>query len=591
MKKLLLILGLALGLTISGAQAQTPPAVGNGASINGTSPQLSGLQVNSSTSAGSIKLGGTSASCTFNYGVTSSSTLTFPCPTTISGAVILSGGLTVTSNISGSGYAFNTGSSSYGATSATVNGPLTATQLNSVGIYTNGEAISNDTGAINGWNLWTVSNATYGFRFWNGVAGTGPETAQLTSAGNFYINPTTAASCIELNGTLNTNCPTFNNTGDGGLRVGFNAGSAYGVQWVSQTGSTYTQEGELTPTGNLLLGPQNSNTSCLNLNSNFSYNCPVINNSSDGGMNLSISSGSAYGYRFFTTNSTGGLTQIAQMDDSGDLTLAGTESLGNNQNGAGTPALNINGDVNIQRGSTGTGVIFFAGNGSDYEYYTGSTYYFSGGAVGTLNGFLLGNNTTGTPIILSEPGTYVAGVNCNEFIFGMVATANLACIDNSGNMGIAAGYYAASQRYLKNNITNYTGPEALKIALSTNAVRFCYKKEKCKPGETRHIGFIADDTSTDIAPHHADIDIGATAVVALAAVKYENQTIQTLQAQVAQQQTEIESINERLNRQVTGLAPVENNGRPGLGTSTSDFVIFSIAVLGFILLGLMKYRK
>jgi hypothetical protein len=50
-----------------------------------------------------------------------------------------------------------------------------------------GEGLTDDAGAVAGWNFSVASGSTFGWRYWNGVPGVGPQIAQLTAAGALAI--------------------------------------------------------------------------------------------------------------------------------------------------------------------------------------------------------------------------------------------------------------------------------------------------------------------------------------------------------------------------------------------------------------------
>jgi Chaperone of endosialidase len=170
---------------------------------------------------------------------------------------------------------------------------------------------------------------------------------------------------------------------------------------------------------------------------------------------------------------------------------------------------------------------------------SGSSTY--GPTSATVNGLVTGNGFTypGSNVAanaLTFPNLSTTGTTNHTTSFTTTGGASVAGIANSvwsvadngniftlaqdgpGNLGIAGTIYSASERRLKNNIIALAPQRALELAMATSPVRFCYKVEHCKPGETRHIGFIADDTSVDLAPGHKSMDVNATAMVALASV-------------------------------------------------------------------------
>lgn len=105
------------------------------------------------------------------------------------------------------------------------------------------------------------------------------------------------------------------------------------------------------------------------------------------------------------------------------------------------------------------------------------------------------------------------------------AGATVANLDPGGTWH-AVAYQTTSVRAVKKHITPIAS--ALADADRVRAVRYCYIREACKPGETFHVGLIADDSPDDVAPHHQKLDVGAAAVVALAAVGELHRALQLL---------------------------------------------------------------
>jgi hypothetical protein len=60
-----------------------------------------------------------------------------------------------------------------------------------LGISTGGgDELGDDNGTVSGWNFGVASGSSFGWRFWNGTPGVGPQIAQLTAAGAFSLAST-----------------------------------------------------------------------------------------------------------------------------------------------------------------------------------------------------------------------------------------------------------------------------------------------------------------------------------------------------------------------------------------------------------------
>ena len=111
----------------------------------------------------------------------------------------------------------------------------------------------------------------------------------------------------------------------------------------------------------------------------------------------------------------------------------------------------------------------------------------------------------------------VAGVLGDAWEVTNSGTPPLVAQDLAGDMGIAGAYTSASRRALKEHIHDLSDQETMHLLHATKIVQYCYKRQHCAPGETREIGFIADDTSALLSgPRHDRIDIGSMASVAFA---------------------------------------------------------------------------
>ncbi len=118
---------------------------------------------------------------------------------------------------------------------------------------------------------------------------------------------------------------------------------------------------------------------------------------------------------------------------------------------------------------------------------------------------------------------------------------------NSGNLTISGTLTQASQRKLKNRIARISAAEATQLLRATRVVRFCYIHDHCKPGEQgRHLGVIADDTNTLLAPAHKAVDVGGMAALSLRASQIVDAQVQSL----ARTRTAVEA---QLRKRVSAL--------------------------------------
>ncbi len=169
-------------------------------------------------------------------------------------------------------------------------------------------------------------------------------------------------------------------------------------------------------------------------------------------------------------------------------------------------------------------------------------------SVDNGNAIVIGNATTQTTVIGTTNSNSIQGIPGNVFRIAQCTTSGSgpACnsgaatymtMSNNGNMGIAGSAFAAafnvtSSRKLKRDVVPFTG-NALSEIDTIRPVFFNYKRE---PRSTlRHFGFIADDTSSILAPRHKSMDVSAVAVMDAAAIK-------ELQAQVADLRSEVAAL-------------------------------------------------
>lgn len=172
---------------------------------------------------------------------------------------------------------------------------------------------------------------------------------------------------------------------------------------------------------------------------------------------------------------------------------------------------------------TFTGANTFANN---VTLTQGQSVYFSGPYVGQIG---------------SNIGASIGSVTGNLFGIAQKSVAWVVAVDQSGNVGIAGNYYAASERRLKENVVPLERERASWLVDHTQIVRYCYIVENCVPHETRHIGFIADDTALDLAPQHKSFDVNAVASVTL-------QALRETRSELADLRAENQALKARLDR-------------------------------------------
>ena len=97
----------------------------------------------------------------------------------------------------------------------------------------------------------------------------------------------------------------------------------------------------------------------------------------------------------------------------------------------------------------------------------------------------------------------------------------------SGNTIYADGFFQNSSRYLKHNIVPYTN-DALILLNQVNVVRFSYKNDEL---QTPHIGFIAEDTPSDLSTVNKNtMDVASTVGVLIKAIQQLEARIKELES-------------------------------------------------------------
>jgi len=131
-------------------------------------------------------------------------------------------------------------------------------------------------------------------------------------------------------------------------------------------------------------------------------------------------------------------------------------------------------------------------------------------------------------------GNAIAGISNTAYGLAANGVAALLSIDGSGNMGIAGNFYAASRKALKNNIAPLSF-DPLAIVNETQVLQWCYKKSHCKPGETRNVGPMADDTDERIAgKKHDGVNVNNALFISYAAIQKLSAKVDALTARVEQ---------------------------------------------------------
>ena len=97
----------------------------------------------------------------------------------------------------------------------------------------------------------------------------------------------------------------------------------------------------------------------------------------------------------------------------------------------------------------------------------------------------------------------------------------------------ASSFNVSSRRELKNNIDDIKY-DPTKLLMNLKISQWCYKIEKCKPGEHRHIGPMANDAPEVLSGKKKDhIDQSAELNLAVAAMQKQNDKIELLEKKIA----------------------------------------------------------
>jgi hypothetical protein len=282
----------------------------------------------------------------------------------------------------------------------------------------------------NGMNFFIGSASTLGYR-WFTVGSSGTLTQILSSdmSGDFSTAGTiTAAGIYNVCGTSSGNCVwevpgsgiLYLNlaSGTGGVDIGNGAGGV--ADYFTSGGALVTgsyinaNAGAITTSGGAIVSDSTTSGACTGIGYE-SYNCTSIGNSDDNGMNLFVSSSSSLGYRFFTVNSSNALTQIAAIDDTGDISGSGTFTFSGVANYCGTSSGNCT--INVP----GSGQLLL-------DWASGSTVQIGNGAGGASGTYF----TTGGQVIVGS-----------SLSIGSFDTLGSSGSTLAGNLYVSNGVFAA----------------------------------------------------------------------------------------------------------------------------------------------------
>jgi hypothetical protein len=235
------------------------------------------------------------------------------------------------------------------------------------------------------------------------------------------------------------------------------------------------------------------------------------------------------------------------------------------------------GDAGFARTSSPTTGYAFLGNGGAYVGFDGTKLQGFGGALNDANGFTAVSSaygptsatiatTSGTPITgfglnlgapnvanssqiafgnasttsgsshvtqIGSGGGAVAGVplsgNANVFGVADASAAWLMELDNAGNLGIAAQYWYASERRLKDQIRPLDF-NPLSIVENTNILGWCYKTSvACHRGEGRSYGPMADDAPWQLTGKaRKSVNLSNAVFIGYAAIQQQQKIIDAL---------------------------------------------------------------
>jgi len=462
-------------------------AIGSGATavsgyslvINGGNLGLNGYQL----TTGSSSYGATGASVN---GALLANTFATNGSTTPSGYVASFGGA-----VGLNGYALNTGSSSYGATSASVNGTITAT-----GFASNGSTLPSGYASVLNGNLGLSGSTLY----------TGGSSYGATSA--TVSGPIVGSSFQSPNTTLPSGYAAnfAGNVGLGGSSL-YTGGSSYGATSATIAGtvfaSGFSSTGMTLPSGY---------AGVLNGNLGLSGSTLYTGGSSYGATSATVS-GTVFASGFSSTGSTLPSGYAGVLN--GNLGLSGN-ALYTGGSSYGATSATVAGPLTSIGTVTGAAIVT-TGMSLPTNTYVASF----GGDVG-LNGHIM---NTGS----SQYGPTSATIGGPILANGFVSNGTTLPSGDAANFGgpiAATRYDTNSARVLKDDISALRA-DPLSIVRTVHPTWWKYK---ARPHMDRQLGVIADDTASELSgPKHDHIDIGATAVVAAAAAHEVDEHEQALQ--------------------------------------------------------------
>jgi len=160
----------------------------------------------------------------------------------------------------------------------------------------------------------------------------------------------------------------------------------------------------------------------------------IANDAAPGpGFNLSVPNTSTYGFRYFNVASNGTLTQIGQIDASGNATYAGTVA---------ADAFNVTHNLTISGNVVGnSGSSISIGSGSFSSQVTSPTYILQANDPTTAY-IGLSNGNNGFRIAQPGAGTTVQGIQCTLLGIAQSNVGYKACMNQNGDLGVTGSLLA-----------------------------------------------------------------------------------------------------------------------------------------------------
>ncbi len=460
------------------------PAVGNGATINGTTPKLTGVQIG--------PVSGTVGTSDALLSLTGSTTQLRPASSTQPFTVYNAAGTIAN-------FAFNDAGSLTVYNAITAGGIITSTTGSFVaGSATAGSGVFGVTGAFAPYIGCNGTNNGCNLSFFTNGSGSSA-TAYITPGGTYTVGSSTYASTsATLNGPMQLTGSNAGNgsyagiwndgsngtiinsaTGSSGVRFttagstngatvttggNFTSGlSTYGATSESVNG-TSSASGGYTSSSNLALTGSSSAINFSNaLNMNFTGNYSTLQlQSSVGGTTVQGINGADL---LFTGNISGTATPILSLDNSGDIGLYGTMNAASFKTASSTygpTSATINGGLTIGGSSTNNNLNVNSGNNiylngtTPGSLVTGSSTYGPtgttvNGPVNATNGIFSGNLTVGNAIYQSPASASNNVTNTtNQF-------SNSLAVFGSSNTAVSSIFATAANYYNNGSSPSYTG--------------------------------------------------------------------------------------------------------------------------------------